>query len=182
MRRHASGQSAVEFVLTAPLLFLLLFGLIQAAYGALVCFAVQRSALAAARHAARFDGTGGAFGSPRFQAYAALVPLASLHRSNLLAACLTQVDIQNNGFRVTAIVRYPMPLWVPMAGRLLGQSLIPPLDLQEYASVRWLRQAFRLAGKTPPDFSWEGVRLPFFRIIAFRAVAFREPRSEGSDS
>src|SRR6185369_5655278 len=43
------GQSAVEFLLAAPLLFLLFFLIIQSAYLGLTALALQRAAMAGAR-------------------------------------------------------------------------------------------------------------------------------------
>ena len=165
------GQSAAEFALTAPLILLLFFCLIQAAYCTLTCLVVQRSALVAARHAARQDGTGGPAASPLLEATIALLPLADLHRSNLVALVLTRVDINRRGPEVEAVVRYPMPLCVPLAGRWFGERLNPPMDLSDSSVGKILKQAFRLSGRTTPDFSFNVAHPTYFRIITFRASA-----------
>jgi len=158
----------------------LFFSILQAALWAVTCLAVQRSALAAARHAARADSTGGPAASPQVEAYAALLPLSAVHPTNTLSLAFTRVEVTRTAGRVEATVRYPMPLRIPLAGRWLGQKLPltgNPADTPSGRAVVW---AFRLAGRRFPGFPDPGIHLPYFRMVCFSADTPEEtPRSGG---
>jgi len=174
-RKGGRGQAAVEFVLLAPLLFLLFFALIQATYFAFACFAVQRAALAAARHASRSDGTGGWWDQPRAQVDLSLAPLLSLNWKAQTASILaTKVGQVASPIGVTVKVRYPMPIWVPLAGRWFGKPLVPVLDLKNNEAARILRLACQFLGRSAPDLSFDGIRLPYYRMLEFEATAVDE--------
>jgi hypothetical protein len=113
------GQSAVEFMLIAPVLFLLFFGIIQLFYSAFVSFAVQKATHAIAQQAAA-SATPTLF-EPHFQIITALSPLEKLNNSTLLYALASKCDIQEKNNRVFATVTYPMPIWVPLIGKVIGQ-------------------------------------------------------------
>src|SRR5579863_6687134 len=82
MLKNAKGQSTTEFVLIAPLLFLIFFCVIQFSYFAYVSLAVQRAALAIARKAS----LSGVADQTAFKAHLAisLLPLANLNQKTLL--------------------------------------------------------------------------------------------------
>lgn len=128
--RTAKGQSAVEFLLVGPVLFLIFFSILQLAYLGLSAMAVQRAANAIAREAS-FSAGDEDQAQDRLrgllQRTLALTPLSALdrERSWVCAAC-AQVGITRDRTSVTVTVRYPMPIWVPGVQHIFGQSLIPP--------------------------------------------------------
>jgi hypothetical protein len=133
LKNKTSGQSTVEFVLIAPILFFIFFGIIQFFYTAYVSFAVQRAAFSIAQQAAASLDT--VSFSPQFQIIEALLPLEQLNPSTLAYALATQCTINTEGTTVDVKVSYPMPIWVPLIRNVIGQnfdnqagssSLIPP--------------------------------------------------------
>ncbi len=119
--RQPQGQSAVEFVLIAPVLFLFFFGIIQILYIAYVSFAVQRATHAIAQQAAASNDPDSFL--PQFQMLEALLPLEKLNSTTLSCALSSKCDIHSDGSTVFVKVSYPMPLWVPIIKNLLGQNL-----------------------------------------------------------
>jgi hypothetical protein len=115
--------------LVVPVLFLLFFGIIQTAYTAYTYFAVQRAALAIARTAS-LSGTLETKDDKtfQFQLGVSLLPLVRLNAFMLPAIAASQYDLAySSDFReVIAQVRYPMPILVPLAGKLFGTRLQPP--------------------------------------------------------
>ena len=170
------GQSLVEFVLTAPLLFLIFFALIQGAALCWTCLGVQRAAMAAVRHASRVEAKAQVWDSPRLQALVALGPLVAMNKACLVSGLLTKVETtESDDHRLIATVRYPMPIWVPLAGPWLGERLGLPSGVFNSETKRVLQTAFQLMGKSPPDFDMSFIHLPYYRWITFQAEAPLEP-------
>jgi hypothetical protein len=118
--QNATGQSAVEFVFIAPVLFLIFFGVLQLFYSAFVSFAIQRAAFSIAQEAA----TSMSFSNfdPRFQIVYALFPLEKINSATLNYALATQCNIKQVKKTIQVNVLYPMPIWVPVMGNLIGQN------------------------------------------------------------
>lgn len=127
MERKAleSGQSATEFVLIAPLLFLIIFCVIQLAYAAYAALAVQRAALAVARTVSQGGKENDI--AARTRVAVALLPIARLNRQALMTILATrcETEVSPDKSRITARVSYPMPIWVPLAGKIFGEPLNP---------------------------------------------------------
>jgi hypothetical protein len=115
------GQSTVEFLLIAPLLFFIFFGIIQFFYTAFVSFAVQRATYSIAQQAAASSNPSSFL--PQFQIIEALLPIEQLNPSTLSYTFATQYTIDTDGTNVHVKVSYPMPLWVPLINNLIGQNL-----------------------------------------------------------
>lgn len=169
------GQSLVEFVLTAPLLFLLFFAIIQGTALCWTCLTVQRAAMAAARHASRVETTAQAWDSPRFQALVALAPLVALNKAYLVSGLMTKVETTESEGRLIATVRFPMPIWVPLAGPWLGERIALPTSSIDPETKGMIQTVFKLAGKNPPDFDSNLDHLPYYRWIVFQAESRLEP-------
>jgi Flp pilus assembly protein TadG len=173
------GQSATEFVLIAPLLFLIFFSVIQFAYMAYVSLAVQRSALAIARKASLQtpEDNSNAFKS---QLALSLLPIANLNSKTLLTILETHYDISYSPDRqkVTATVHYPMPIWVPMVRTIFGDTLVPSTNYQNTPEGLAIRTAFSLFNIPQPDLSFEGVRLPV-HWVTFQEATFNEGEPTG---
>lgn len=163
----------MEFVLIAPLLFFVFFAIIQLVYMSYVSFAVQRAALAVARDASLggMDQTA-AF---RTKAVLSLMPIANLSRKTLLTVLASQcsVAVSADQKQITAKVRYPMPIWVPLASNVFGQTLVPPVDYNQDRAGQAVRDLFLILGKKPPDLSFEGVHLPVV-WITYQESTFNE--------
>lgn len=114
------GQSLVEFTLIAPVLFLFFFGVIQFFYIAYISFSVQRATYSIAQQAAA--STSPSSFSPQFQIIEALLPMEQLNPSTIAYALATDCNIDTNGTTVDVKVSYPMPIWVPLIGNLIGQN------------------------------------------------------------
>lgn len=170
-----SGQSLVEFVLTAPLLFLLFFAILQGTALCWTCLSVQRAAMAAARHASRVEGTSKAWDSPRLQALVALAPLVALNKAYLVSGLLTKVETVESDGHLIATVRFPMPIWMPLAGPWLGERILLSDNGIDPETRKVLQIVFQLTGKKPPDFDSVLDRLPYYRWISFQAEARLEP-------
>ena len=160
------GQSAVEFVLIAPWLFLFFFCVIQTAYMAFVALAVQRSALAIARAVS--------LGSPenskslKAELAVSLLPISNLSRKTLLTVLETRISSRRSpDHRITVQVEYPMPVWVPFIRNIFGQPLIPSKDYQGTPEALAIDSVFRLMNISPPDFSFTGLSFPV-RWITFQ--------------
>jgi hypothetical protein len=171
--RSPKGQSAVEFALIAPLLFFIFFALIQVAYMSYVSLAVQRAALAIARTASlgsKDDST--AF---KTQLVISLLPVANLSPKTLLTILASDYKVipSSDNRQVTAIVRYPMPIWVPLVRTVFGKSLIPSVDYNATPEGLAIKNVFQLLGKQPPDLSFEGVHFPVF-WMTYKETTFNE--------
>ncbi len=168
---QTKGQSLVEFVLIVPLFFMILFGIIQIAYMAYVSFAVQRATFAIAREAA--SSTNPAAYNPYFDLAYSLTPLGQLNQSTWATVLATNCEIKTDGKTVHVQVRYPMPIWVPVIGKIFGQKL----DLNNSgitSSISDLTEVFQLLGKPVPDFSINNLSLPYVRLVTFSANALDE--------
>jgi hypothetical protein len=97
------------------------FGIIQFFYAAYVSFAVQKAAFSIAQEASAASSLVGF--DPHFQIVCALLPLEKLNPSTLTYALASKCTVRQQGSDVHATVSYPMPIWVPFMGALLGQSL-----------------------------------------------------------
>jgi hypothetical protein len=172
-RPNPKGQSAVEFLLTAPFLFLFFFLTIQLAYTAYVAFSVQRAALSAAREIS-LTGPGDEE-SLYFKVGYALAPLASLHPAALIGISRAQCaySFSPDRKKVLVQVRYPMPIWVPMAGKILGVPF-PSGPSADSPAARALRKAFLLLGKAAPNFGSEAATPAYVRWMTFQASAVNE--------
>ncbi len=170
-RPDQKGQSAVEFVLLSPLLFFIFFGIIQFAYSAYVAFAVQRAAYAIAREAAACPNP--KTFNPYFQLVYCLAPLGQLNNATLATALATKCDISVEDDSVQVRLFYPMPIWVPMVGKLFGEKLqLNPSNLGPVDSD--LKSAFQLIGKPLPELSLQSLTLPYVHFIAFSATTPEE--------
>jgi len=116
-----TGQSTVEFLLVVPVLFFIFFGITQIFYIAYVSFAVQCATYSIAQQAAASSNPSSF--SPQFQIVEALLPVEQLSPSTLAYIFATQYNIDMDGTNVHVRVSYPMPLWVPLIGNLIGQTL-----------------------------------------------------------
>jgi hypothetical protein len=188
MRRPVeAGQALGEFMLIAPLLFLIFFAILQLAYMGLSTLAVQRAAMAIAREAAlSADPTVSSLGNWRIvtQQLLAFHPLLSLRRrETLLAVAGTRIDIDVEGRMVRATVRYPMPVWVPLVGPLFGGPIEMSVGAERLRVVRETREGYeRLRGiaraflpdAAPlpefPDPSWTYARLSCARMLTCAAA------------
>lgn len=177
-RQSTAGQSAVEFVLIAPLLFLIFFLILQVTTLGLSCLAVQRAAMAVAREASL---SGDAVMDPHAgirataQKLIALGPLTRLNgKAAWLCAAFSTCEVTHDRTTVTATVRYPMPLVMPLAGKVLGVSLDPGPAPPLSGNPDTLGFLLHCAGMTLPD--WNALprrRIPV-RWIVFTARCFNE--------
>jgi Flp pilus assembly protein TadG len=121
LSKNKSGQSTVEFVLIAPILFFIFFGIIQFFYTAFVSFAVQRAAYSIAQQAAASSNPTSFL--PQFQIVEALLPIEQLNPSTLVYTFATQCSINTDGTTVHVKLSYPLPIWIPLIKNLIGQNL-----------------------------------------------------------
>jgi Flp pilus assembly protein TadG len=171
--KNAKGQSAIEFVLVAPLLFFIFLGIIQVAYMSYVSFAVQRAALAIARAAtvgSKDDST-----SFKLQLAISLLPIVHLNQKTLLTILASKYTItpSPDNQRITAQVQYPMPIWVPLVGGVFGEPLVSSFDYNNTPEGQAIKTAFQLFGKQPPDLSFSGVHMPVV-WMNYEASTFNE--------
>lgn len=157
------GQSAVEFVLVVPLIFFIFFGIIQIAYMAYASLAVQRATLSIAKSSARSQ-----IYDPHFQLFYSLVPLEALNKSTLATVLSTQCTIQSDGSKIHVEVKYPMPIWVPLVGRWMGEPL-PSSQFTGILGLDMVEKIFLFCGKTPPDLSFLGFTPPYVHWVTFTA-------------
>jgi len=168
------GQSAVEFVLIAPFLFFIFFGIIQLAYMGFVSFAVQRAAFAVAQESSL---TGSQNSSDFYSKLIfALSPLGSLNRATFacIAASRCQITTSDVQKKVTARLYYPMPIWVPLVGRIFGEKIIPSTRFNSNGVTKDIEIAASLFGVSLPNFSFDGVHFPFCRWMIFEASTYNE--------
>jgi hypothetical protein len=168
------GQSAVEFVLIAPLLFLVFFGIIQLAYMGFVSFAVQRASIAIAHEASL---TGNRNSTDFYSKLIfALAPLGSLNRASFvcIAASRCQITESSDKKMVTARLHFPMPIWVPLVGRIFGEEIIPSFQIIPNNVAKNIECAASLFGISTPSLSFDGVHLPYFRWMIFEASVYNE--------
>jgi hypothetical protein len=166
------GQSTVEFVLLAPLLFFIFFAILQLFYIGYVSLAVQRAALSIAQETAltteRSDNIVHA------KLIYSLLPISKLNRTTLACAMASQCQIKTQSEKVRVQVRYPMPIWIPLVGRVFGESIIPSANYNNTPYGQAIRRIFQLLGKNPPDLSFTGLKFPHARWISFEAETFNE--------
>ncbi|HVZ80578.1 MAG TPA: TadE/TadG family type IV pilus assembly protein [bacterium] len=169
------GQSAVEFALIAPFLFFVFFAIIQLAYMAYASFAVQRAALSIARDAARSDDP--ELYDPHFQLLYSLGPLAALNRTTLATALASKCSIATNGAKVVVTLKYPMPIWVPLAGEVFGVPLSTSF-LQENSTGALMTDILKGLGLDPSILSIPALHLPNVFWMTFTAEAIDENITE----
>src|SRR5579859_5748713 len=160
LKKNSKGQSAVEFVLLAPLLFFIFFAIIQLAYMSYAALAVQRAALSVARDAA-LDGQGDPK-AMKARLTLSLLPLTHLNEKILLTVLASEFKtmVSEDRKQITVQVRYPMPIWVPMVRNMIGESLAPSTDYNNSPEGDAVKTIFQMLDKAPPDLSFKGVRLP----------------------
>lgn len=169
--KSSKGQATLEFVLLAPLLFLFFLSIGQLAFTGYVSFAVQRAAFAISRAAAASDDP--STYNPYTQLGYCLSPLGQLNRITLATILATKCDIRTDGEKVHVQVIYPMPIWIPGVAKVFGQKLnLNPVDSIPMASS--LESVFRILGKPIPDFSLNGLNLPYVHLISFSADTIDE--------
>ncbi len=173
MNLKAKGQSAVEFLLVAPLLFLIFFTVAQLSYTAYASFAVQRAALAVARMAS----LGGIGNSTVFKTQLAisLLPISNLNQKALLTILASdcKVNESTNKQKINVQVRYPMPIWIPLVGKVFGETLISSVNYNNSPAGQAIKDIFSMLRMPVPDLSFNGVRLPVY-WIHFEATTFNE--------
>jgi Flp pilus assembly protein TadG len=144
------GQSTVEFVLIASILFFIFFGILQFFYTAFVSFAIQRATYSIAQQAAA-SANPSSF-NPQFQIIEALLPIEQLNPSTLAYTFSTQCIINTDGTNVHVKVSYPMPLWVPLIKNLLGQNLNNQLSVSNSIPSS-LTNVLQAVGLSIPNFN-----------------------------
>ena len=167
------GQSAVEFVLIAPLLFFIFFAIIQLSYMAYVSLAVQRSALAVARDAT-LTGWENSI-SFKSQLAISLLPLANLNPKILSTILASDYDLNYSPDQKAVVVqvKYPMPIWVPLVRNVIGENLESTQDFNQTAEGQAIKNAFELLGKPAPDLNFQNERLPVF-WVTYQETTFNE--------
>lgn len=132
--KRERGQAMTEFALVAPLLFLILFGIIQLGY----LFGGQNGLTNAAREAARYAstlptpdtvvaGTNAALAYDRLTNVNLRQYIPGFKPGNLAGAtsvqyCRKPVDLSNNSVHVRVTVAYRHPLFIPLVGRLFSST------------------------------------------------------------
>jgi hypothetical protein len=175
---NQKGQSAVEFVLIAPLLFFMFFGIIQIAYTAYVSFAVQRAAYSISREAAASDDP--VTYNPYYQLAYCLAPLGQLNHVTLATILATKCEITADDDQVHVQIIYPMPIWVPLVGKIFGEKLnLNPIGMVPLGPT--LQQVFQIIGKPIPDIAFNNLNLPFVHLMVFSADAVNENQTKPED-
>jgi hypothetical protein len=174
--KNSKGQSAVEFLLIAPILFLIFFAIVQLAYMAYVSFAVQRAALAVARTASLSGPNNSA--AFKTQLIVSLLPIVQLNQKTLLTVLSSDCEttVSPDYQQITTLVRYPMPVWVPLVGNVFGEPVDSSTDYNQTPEGQTVKEIFQLLDKTPPNLSFQGVRMPVV-WISYEATTFNEAYS-----
>jgi hypothetical protein len=171
-RPSQKGQSLSEFVLIAPLLFIFFFALIQVAYTAFAAFALQRAAFAIVRDAAASDDP--KTYNPYFQLAYCLAPLGQINSTTLATVLATHCDITvDDEDYVHARLSYPMPIWVPLVGKIFGHSFQVSSALRS-PMEETLEYVFEALGKPKPDLSFKQLTFPNVQTLSFNAAALNE--------
>lgn len=172
--QNPRGQSLVEFTLSAPLLLFIFFGIIQLAYTGLEAFAVQRAAFSLAQEASLTGIKNGP--NLDFELACALAPLAALHRAILATVTAARATCETSPDRKMIIVRItcPVPIWVPVIGRIFGKRMRLLPDTAESSMGRSLLSAFSLLGLPLPDLSFSETGLPYAWEASFEASVYNE--------
>jgi hypothetical protein len=141
---------------------------------AYVSLAVQRAALAIAQDASLTGDR--ALRNFRSKLNYSLAPLVSLSPKTLASITACQCTCQESFDKknINVQIRYPMPIWVPLMGRIFGESLGPTFDSHLYRSGPDLQIASKFFGIPIPDFSSQGLRLPFYCWITFNTSTYNE--------
>jgi len=172
--KSQAGQSLAEFALLAPLVFIFFFGLIQIAYTAYAAFAVQRAAFAIAREAAASPDPKSY--NPYFLLAYCLAPLGQINTTTLATVLSTHCDInldEETEDYVHVRVSYPMPIWVPLAGKIFGQPFQVSSALRSPMEDT-LEKVFEALGKPKPNLSFKQLTFPNVQTLIFSAEALKE--------
>jgi hypothetical protein len=168
------GQSAVEFLLAAPLLFLFFFMIIQSAYLGLTALALQRAAMAGAREI----GLTGIQNDQniRLKIAVSLAPLAYLSQAAFIGIlnCRYESNAAFHPREIRFSLHYPMPIWVPIAGKLLGGPLPAAPPGFGNGMTPSLREVFKTAGITRLNLRDTHRGLPCVRWLTFEATFHNE--------
>lgn len=172
-KKNQKGQSAVEFALIVPLLFFIFFAIIQMAYMAYVSFAVQRAALALARTAS-LEGKNNLVAF-KTQLVISLLPIANLNPQILLTILSSSYNITTSSDQtnITTQVSYPMPIWVPLVGKVFGDQLESSTNYNNTPDGQAIKTTLKLLNLNPPDLSFQGVHFPV-HWITYEATTFNE--------
>ncbi len=156
----------------APFLFMFFFGLIQITYTAFAAFAVQRAAFAVAREAASSNEP--TKYNPYFQLAYCLAPIGQLSPTTMATVLATRCDINidDEGY-VHAQVSYPMPIWVPLIGKIFGRPFQISSALRSPMEDT-LERVFESLGKPKPDLSFKQLHFPNVQTLTFTAEALNE--------
>jgi Flp pilus assembly protein TadG len=169
---YQRGQSLAEFALIAPLLFIFFFALIQITYTAYAAFAVQRAAFAIAHEAAASDDPKSY--DPYFQLAYCLAPLGQINSTTMATVLATHCEINvDDPDYVHVQISYPMPIWIPLVGKIFGQPFQVTSALRS-PMENTLERVFEALGKPKPDLSFKQLSFPNVLIYSFSAEALNE--------
>ena len=173
-KKNQLGQSAVEFVLIAPFVFFIFFGIIQLVYTSYVALTVQHAAFVLA-HESSLTGERSGPDLDAKLAYA-LLPLVFLNKITLASIenCTYTCRMSDGFTKITASINYPMPIWVPGMGKILGEPLALPSNLNSTPMGQAIQTAAQSTGRTAPNASFDNNDLPWFRWIQFQASTHNE--------
>jgi len=148
------------------------FSILQLSYLGYASMALQKAAFSVVREAARTgDASGPAF---RARLFVALSPLASLNRACWVSVMASKYErrVSPNGSKVTIELHYPMPIWVPLAGKIFGEDLkFHPLPGQEMLETLRILQQLGVPFPPLPD---PGFRAPRVRWLTYTATMHNE--------
>ena len=104
-----------------------------------------------------------------------LLPLSDLNPKTLLTILASEVhvSISANRKQVTAQVRYPMVIWVPLVDKVFGEDLVPSSDYNNSPEGRAIKKIFSFLNKPIPDLSFAGVHLPV-HWVTYEETTFNE--------
>lgn len=124
LSRDCRGQAVLELALILPLLLLLLFGIVESGRLGNAYLVVTH----AARHGARYGAVGASDGEITERVKSAAVPLAG---ENLTVE--VSPPQRRTGQDITVTVRYPLRLYMPLAGQVFGGN---PLVVSSSLTMR----------------------------------------------
>lgn len=146
--------------------------MIQLALLGLSSLAVQRAVLATARDAARGDTTQDGFPA---QKWLSLSPLTALNgKSVWICIAASRCEISYERTRVTATLHFPMPLQIPLAGRLFGENLFPIPSNSSGQIPIVILTILRSIGAPIDTLSSRSRKIPYVRWLVRSATVFNE--------
>ncbi len=143
-------------------------------YTAFAAFSVQRAAFAIAREAAASSDPNSY--NPYFQLAYCLSPLSQISPTTMATVLSTRCGITYNSDTddyVQVSVTYPMPIWIPLAGKIFGQPFQVSSALRSPMEST-LEFVFESLGKPKPDFSFKQFSFPHVQMLTFKAEALCE--------